>query len=83
MEGVATHNKWSPEWHINVKELMAVFYGLKALYMGKQGLHILLQIDNVTAVSYISKMGGTKSEQCRKRILDTTVLWPHQGSDGF
>ena len=69
VDTVETQGRWSVdelEENINVKELLAAFYGLKAFFSNDVGSHILLQIDNVTAVAYINKMGGTKAERCRE-----------------
>ena len=43
--------------HINVLELKAVYLGLLPLCKEVTGVHILLQMDNVTAVSYVRNMG--------------------------
>ena len=47
--------------HINYLELLAVFYALKTLLRGRRDLHVRLQMDNSTAISYINHMGGTRS----------------------
>ena len=56
---------WSREetrWHINLKELMAGFIGLKLYAKGQPYLtHISLQMDNMTACHYINHLGGTGS----------------------
>ena len=50
--------------HINVLELLAVFNALKALCVNVRNSHIHVQVDNTTAVAYISAMGGTHSKAC-------------------
>ncbi|XP_056637712.1 uncharacterized protein LOC130445848 [Diorhabda sublineata] len=46
--------------HINYLELKATFFGLKTFLKDLRNSHILLRIDNTTAVSYINRMGGVK-----------------------
>ena len=52
------------ELKINALELKAAQIGLKSLCKSKFDVHIRLRIDNVTAVTYINNMGGTKSRIC-------------------
>jgi hypothetical protein len=61
----STSGKVVQEWwrgehtlHINLKELKAAAYTIKAF--AKKGEHILLNIDNQVALSYIKKWGGKK-----------------------
>ena len=59
-----TGGTWSfeeQELHINSKELLAAFFGLKVFTKSKENVLVHLRIDNTTAVAYINKMGGTKS----------------------
>lgn len=65
-------NKIQGEWsdpevdlHINVKELLAVLYGLRALAVGFHECAIHIKSDNTTTISYINKMGGVRSPSCR------------------
>lgn len=44
--------------HINVLELLAVTYAVKAFLKEKSDLQVLVQTDNKTAMTYINKMGG-------------------------
>ena len=63
----AIGGKWAGQdrfQHINYLELKAAFLGLQALYRNLKDCHILLQLDNTTAVSYIKNMGGTHSLIC-------------------
>jgi hypothetical protein len=46
--------------HINEKELHAVLLALQCFAKNLQDVHIRLEIDNTTAVSYIQKQGGRK-----------------------
>jgi hypothetical protein len=50
-------------------ELLAAFLTLQALCSKDNSIHILLEIDNTTAVVYINKMGGTK-EPCNTITRD-------------
>lgn len=58
--------------HINAKELLAVYLGLKHLASHFRGCSIHVKTDNTTAVSHINKMGGVRSDQCREVAFD---LW--------
>jgi len=49
--------------HINILELQAAFFALKAFCHNTCNTHVQLQIDNTTAVAYITNMGGSKSTQ--------------------
>ena len=61
------HSKglWADEeikWHINLKELLAGFIGLKLIARCQPCLtQIRLQMDNTTATHYVNKIGGTIS----------------------
>lgn len=48
--------------HINLLELMAVFFGLKCFANNKQNSNILLRINNTTAIVYITRMRNSHSE---------------------
>ena len=45
--------------HINVLELTAARLALETLATAAQSTHIQLKLDNLTAIAYINKMGGT------------------------
>lgn len=49
--------------HINQLELKAAMFAVQSLAKDIQNKHVLLQLDNKTAVVYINKMGGTVSKQ--------------------
>lgn len=51
--------------HINVKELLASYYGLKYLCANRFDSSIHIKSDNPTAISYVNKMGGVRSADCR------------------
>jgi len=56
------------ESHINVLELKAALLGLKSLCHDIHDKHILLKIDNTSAVASINKMGSTKSIEMDKIV---------------
>ena len=64
-DGTATGGPWNENeqtWHINVKELMAVYLTLKTFCDNERDVHIRLGIDNMTSVVYINKQGGRKRD---------------------
>jgi len=68
----STGGSWSMEeaaQHINYLELMAAFLALKTFASNQTGM-ILLKMDNVSAVSYISQKGGTHSVQLCNLALE-------------
>ena len=64
--GTFTGGCWSQEealLHINVLEMLAVLYGIKSFVKGEAKVKtILIKSDNITVVSYLNHMGGTKSQ---------------------
>lgn len=65
--------EWDMEqqsFHINVKELLAIQLGLQILGSEIFNCAIHVKTDNTTAVSYINKMGGVRSDSCRKVGFD-------------
>ncbi len=60
------------DFSINTKELLAIKYGIMSFRDQLANKHILVQSDNMTAVSYVRKMGGTK-HGLRNRIAQD--LW--------
>lgn len=66
-ENIKTGGRWSEDEkarHINILELQAAFFGLKAFKSHVRGKHVLLQMDNSTAVAYVKHMGGSQSQAC-------------------
>ena len=59
---------------INYLETLAAGFGLKSLCSEIYDQHILIRIDNTTAVSYINNMGGTKSPDCN-RAAKEVWMW--------
>ncbi|VEN35017.1 unnamed protein product [Callosobruchus maculatus] len=59
--------------HINQLELLGAFKCLKFFTQTRNGINVLLRLDNTTAISYINRMGGVKFEnlnQVTKEIWD-------------
>ena len=52
------------QYGINYLELLGAFHALKSFCKSEHDIHVRLQMDNTTAVSYINHMGGTKSHHC-------------------
>ena len=60
-----TRGVWSPEevyHYINYLELLVAFLVIKAFGKTWQNTTVLLRLDNVIAVSYINRKGGTVSK---------------------
>ena len=63
-DGTRTGGLWSQAErrnHINYLELLAATFAVKAFTKDRNHLHILLRMDNRTAVCYVNRMGGTHS----------------------
>ena len=60
--------------HINELELIAALNGLMCFTKQTRNATVFLHIDNTTAVSYINKLGGTKSRSLCK-ISFKIVKW--------
>ena len=61
--GKSARGLWSlgeQKLHINLLELKAAFLALKCFAANDSNCQILLRIDNITAITYINKMGGIK-----------------------
>jgi len=50
------------ELHINVQELLGVYYALLSL-VKEQNVNILLRVDSSTALAYINNFGGCRSKE--------------------
>ena len=72
-----TQGKWSTHeshFHINYLELLAVFLGIQSLFPGSSPISLLALCDNVSAVRYINRKGGTRS---RKLCTLSLSLWDY------
>ena len=68
---------WSPHqktFSINLRELLAVQYGLKALEHLLVGLSVALFCDNTTTVAYLRRSGGTFSSTLNATAREI-LLW--------
>ena len=54
--------------HINILELRAVLFGLMSLCGSLNATHILVKVDNTSAVAAINKMGSTRSTQMDSEV---------------
>ena len=60
-----TGGRWSQAetaHHINYFELLAAFLALQCFAKATNGITVQMKLDNVTAVTYINKLGGTHSQ---------------------
>ena len=74
-EQVQTRGLWSQTerlLHMNCLELLAGGFTLKSFLKNKCDIHVLLLVDNTSAISYINKMGGSTSLVLSSLALD---LW--------
>jgi len=72
-----TQGRWKKEeksMHINCLELLAIQYALQSFQSEVNGKHVKILCDNTCAVSYVNKMGGSKSPECNK-IAKEIWLW--------
>ena len=71
-QGTSTGGQWNSEesnYSINALELLAVLFGLKSFKEINSCVHVRVQSDNVTAVTYINNQGGIKSVKCHEISL--------------
>ncbi|KAI9555020.1 reverse transcriptase [Daphnia sinensis] len=64
--GVTTRGPWTTtqaKLHINSLELTGALYALQSFAGSMRGLSIRIYLDNTTAVCYVNKGGGTKSNE--------------------
>ena len=62
--GSDTGGPWTKEeqtHHINYLELLAAFLAMKSFLPSQGPMSVLLRMDNVTAIAFINRMGGTHS----------------------
>ena len=59
-------------FHINTRELLAVYYALLSFKKYCENKHVRILCDNMAAVSMISKMGTSKNIKCNEI---TRSLW--------
>ena len=64
--------------HINCLELEADKLGFQTLCAKLEGVHIVLQLDNVTAVTFFNNMGGTLSNLVIQFSTTSLALAPQE-----
>jgi hypothetical protein len=65
VKGTRTQGQWSEEeskLHINILEMKAAEFVVKAFTKDLRNIHCHLRLDNKSCVAQINKMGGTRSE---------------------
>ncbi|RLU15629.1 hypothetical protein DMN91_011382 [Ooceraea biroi] len=75
LENKKIHGFWSgkeKQEHINLLELKAVWLALLSFEAELRNCHVLLRVDNTTAISYINRMRGIKYQ---KFNLIATRIW--------
>ena len=82
--GTTIDGRWLPaeaNSHINLLELKAALLALQAFFRTYTPTlrHILLQMDNSTAVAYVNKRGGTRSYGLSTKALKLWALLLHAG----
>lgn len=60
--------------HINFLELLTVFLAVKHFVQLLRHHHVLVRLDNTTAVAYINRQGGTRSPQLHS-LAQKLILW--------
>jgi hypothetical protein len=68
-------NSSENQYHINYLELLAIYLALKSFLHLIKNRHIKVMTDNSTAVSYITNLGGTKSNDCNEVSKDIWILY--------
>ena len=77
VEDLTAAGTWSAtemSWHINMKELMAVFYAVKDFAPLLSGKSVLLATDNTTVACYLNKQGGTRSQSLSEGAEDLLLF---------
>ena len=72
---VTINGRWSESEklsHINYLEMKAIFLSLKSLLPQQDSKHVRVFTDNITALTYINKKGGTVSKQCNEMAV---AIW--------
>ena len=71
--GVTARGPWTSTdrlKHINELELTAAFHCIRSFASCAAGMSILLQLDNASAVAYINKRGGSRSDKLNRVALE-------------
>ena len=65
---IETGGRWTiqeTQYHINVLELMAIYFALKS-FCKQDNIHVKVFTDNTTALAYVKHMGGVRSVECNE-----------------
>ena len=62
--GPWTASEFEIHININIKKMIAIFYGLRSFVDKLSGQNVRVQCDNTTAVSVINNMGTARSPEC-------------------
>ena len=74
-EQIQTGGAWSnaeAKMHINCLELLGATLAVKTFLKDQRNVHVLLRMDNTTAVAYVNHLGGTVSQEL---VSLTKDLW--------
>ncbi|KZS02254.1 Uncharacterized protein APZ42_000775, partial [Daphnia magna] len=77
LNSATTKGPWTSQdlfRHINELELVAALYALRVFTVHSVGVSVRIMLDNVTAVHYINKAGGSRSK-CLTDISAQIVKW--------
>ena len=66
--------------HINIKEMIAIYFALKAFCSQLKGRHVKILCDNTTAIGVLNKMGSSQSEACDDLCQK---IWEHCKLNGI
>lgn len=72
---IETRSTWSlheSSLHINCLELLAATYAIKAFTKSLNNAHVLIQMNNTSAIAYLNKMGEAKQDVLDKHAR---TLW--------
>ena len=84
-QGVNTRGPWSGQertHHINYLELLAAFLALKSFASNRRAISILLRLDNITAIAFLNRMGGTHSPLLSRLTVEIWNWWIEVGGGG-
>ena len=66
-DGREAFGAWSDEeasFSINVREMLAVFFGLQCFFRSVSDIGVYIRSDNTTVVAYLKNQGGPKEKLC-------------------
>ena len=75
---IETRGTWSlheSSLHINCLELFAATFAIKAFTKSLNNAHVLIQMDNTSAIAYVNKMGGAKQGVLDKHARSLWEWW--------